>query len=75
MMDKEARAREAQALLNNQVLGQALEAIEHGAVEELYRGGNDADARARIKTVREFKLLLEMAIIDSKQSQRPKAVI
>lgn len=72
--EREARAREADYLLNNKVLNQALDAIEHGAQEDLLRGGDDATSRARINTVRDFRRLLQMAILDNQQSVRPKSV-
>lgn len=73
LVDKEARALEARSLLNNRLLTEALRAIEYGATENLIRGENEAHARAVIGVVREFKMLLEMAITDAKQAAtRPR---
>jgi hypothetical protein len=76
--EKQALAREAQSVLNNMAFQRAVKAIEHGAIEEMLGAQDDTKRRLaadHVKVVRGIVQLLEMAIIDSKQSVRPKAVV
>lgn len=77
-MDKEARAREAQALLNNQTLTDAIAAIEKGAMEEMISATSDEARRLaadRVRIVRAIPELLKMAVLDAKQAAKPRLVV
>lgn len=74
--DKEALAREAQALLNNETLRRAIEAIEKGAIEEMLKATTDDHRRLasdRVHIVRGIPELLRQAVMNN-QPRAPKVV-
>ena len=76
-IDKEALAREANSILNNLAFRRAIAAIEHGAIEEMLGAQDDEKrrhARDHVLVVRGIIALLEMAISDNKQTQRPRTI-
>jgi hypothetical protein len=76
LIDKEARAREALALLNNTTLMGAIDDIERSAVEEMIKATSDEARRLaadRVRIVRAIPELLKSAIQESKAT-KPRIV-
>jgi ethanolamine ammonia-lyase large subunit len=77
MIDKQDRAREAEFLLNNQTLKDAISAIEKGAIEEMVTAMTDEARRVaadRVRIVRAIPQLLQLAVEQGKATPKPRIV-
>ncbi len=77
MIDKEERAREAEYLLKNQTLIDAIAAIERGAIEEMISSMTDEARRIaadRVRIVRSIPELLRAAVEQGRATPKPRMV-